>query len=96
MDFVSKPKRMLVCGAVGTTGAGTGFGAGTGAAVGVVKTDACDVDGEVGAAGELPHAIDADAATNAAPPVRRRDCFVSRTNATGPAFTIGRAYRRTK
>jgi hypothetical protein len=72
MDFVSKPKRMLNCGAVGVDGPGTGDGDGTGAA----ETDKPAL-GDAGAVGELPHAIDADAATNAAPDVNPRECFVS-------------------
>jgi hypothetical protein len=62
---------MLVCGAVGTVGV-----VGPGAGMGAADTDR-PVLGDAGAVGELPHAIDADAATNAAPDVRPRECFVS-------------------
>jgi hypothetical protein len=75
MDFVSKPKRIVVCGAVGVDGPGAGTGDGAGA--GDAETETPAADAVAGAVGELPHAIDADAATNAALDVRPRECFLS-------------------
>ena len=78
MDFVSNPKRMLVCGAVGVDGPGAGEGAGVDGD-GDDDTDTPAADVVAGAVGELPHAteIDADAATNAALDVNPRECFLS-------------------
>jgi len=66
---------MLICGAVGVVGVGVGV-------VGVVGTGDAETEtlaaaAVAGAVGEEPHAIDAEAATNAAPDVRPRECFLS-------------------
>jgi hypothetical protein len=65
---------MLVCGAVGVAGPAVGEGDGE------ALTER-PVLGVAGAVGELPHAIDAEAATNAAPDVNPRECFLSRRTA---------------
>jgi hypothetical protein len=69
---------MLTCGAVGVgVGAGVDPGFGVGDGAGATLTDKPVDVGAAGAVGELPQAIDADAATNAAPDVNPRECFLS-------------------